>query len=509
MKGWRHVKRTAAGFVLLPLMLFGGTGCARVQGWDAKKALIDNAAVVSYEGQASLSFEVLKEPGTAMSEEAEQLTAALQGAKISLDSIAKQDQTHASYRGTFTFAGQTVSFRGLQDGSAVTLLPENARRPIRYEGGLAGFNPWNVFSLTEDQREQLREKTVALRPQLYAFLLDKAPGPAKAALSRTEDTINGQTVPVARLEFRMEGDELRGWMRSLLLGILGDEAGIAGLVGQWYDLLSPAFTGEGSPVEELLSRRETAVPLLKTMAQGYLTRLYQDLDPDQGEPSSRTASRILAIRSVQATADFDAEMRLRKADFDLVIMPSDLDMAGTRGIHISGSLERWKLNGPVQAEALNSDNAVDIGPESEPSLLLAAFDETSPVYRLLQDTFHVNRRVIRVHVGEDDPPDGKTPYIRDGSALIPLSLAVEKLNAEVLWDNTRSQAVITDSRTGTEAVFTPGSDSAMLNGRPVPLGVPAELAAGTVFVPLRFLAESFGAKVSWDNRTRTVMIVRE
>lgn len=45
-----------------------------------------------------------------------------------------------------------------------------------------------------------------------------------------------------------------------------------------------------------------------------------------------------------------------------------------------------------------------------------------------------------------------------------------------------------------------------LNGRPLDIDVPPVISRGRVFVPLRFVAETFGADVGWDPGTRTVRI---
>lgn len=54
-----------------------------------------------------------------------------------------------------------------------------------------------------------------------------------------------------------------------------------------------------------------------------------------------------------------------------------------------------------------------------------------------------------------------------------------------------------------------GNNKAMINGFEVPLDVPPSIIKGRTFVPIRFISEAFGAQVEWDNETRTVRIFLE
>jgi len=54
-----------------------------------------------------------------------------------------------------------------------------------------------------------------------------------------------------------------------------------------------------------------------------------------------------------------------------------------------------------------------------------------------------------------------------------------------------------------------GDKKAMVNGFEVPLDVPPSIIKGRTFVPIRFISEAFGAEVEWDGETRTVRIFLE
>lgn len=111
--------------------------------------------------------------------------------------------------------------------------------------------------------------------------------------------------------------------------------------------------------------------------------------------------------------------------------------------------------------------------------------------------------LVRVNGAVLDFPDTR-PVIRSGRALVPIRAIVEALGARVEWDAQARTATITLHKTVVK--LTAGETTAQVDGRPVTLDVPADILGGRILVPLRFLAESLGARVGWDAATRTAAI---
>lgn len=53
------------------------------------------------------------------------------------------------------------------------------------------------------------------------------------------------------------------------------------------------------------------------------------------------------------------------------------------------------------------------------------------------------------------------------------------------------------------------AEYATMNGKLVPLDVPAQILNGRTMVPIRFIAEALGCEVEWLDKERTVVIRRE
>jgi hypothetical protein len=101
--------------------------------------------------------------------------------------------------------------------------------------------------------------------------------------------------------------------------------------------------------------------------------------------------------------------------------------------------------------------------------------------------------------------EGMGPVQVEGHILVPVRGVLEKLGAEVAW-MPESQTVV--ASTGKmEIVLHIRDTQAKVNGKMVELDTPAQVLSGHTMVPLRFLSESLGADVRWDDASRTVIIV--
>ena len=102
--------------------------------------------------------------------------------------------------------------------------------------------------------------------------------------------------------------------------------------------------------------------------------------------------------------------------------------------------------------------------------------------------------------------DDVAPFVArsTGQTLVPVRALATAVGGTVEWEGeTRTVRIVLG---GQQIALTPGSTSALVDDRPVALSQPAVLWQGRTLVPLRFVAEGFGAQVTWDNATRSVRI---
>lgn len=92
-------------------------------------------------------------------------------------------------------------------------------------------------------------------------------------------------------------------------------------------------------------------------------------------------------------------------------------------------------------------------------------------------------------------PDQK-PYINEDSrTMVPVRFVAQEMGAAVDWNNDTETVTIT--RAGTTIKLTVGQSVADVNGVPKAFDTKAVLVNDRTMVPLRFISETFGARVDW------------
>lgn len=96
------------------------------------------------------------------------------------------------------------------------------------------------------------------------------------------------------------------------------------------------------------------------------------------------------------------------------------------------------------------------------------------------------------------------PVIENGRTLVPMRGIFEALGAIVAWDEKTSTVI--GVKDDVAIVLQIGNDVAKVNGKNVNLDAPAKIVNSRTMVPARFVAEALGCTVDWDEATQTVII---
>ena len=97
----------------------------------------------------------------------------------------------------------------------------------------------------------------------------------------------------------------------------------------------------------------------------------------------------------------------------------------------------------------------------------------------------------------------ETPYVvGEGVTLVPVRVIAEAFGAKVDWDGT--DKMVTLSTEDKIIRLWIGKDTASVDGKEVTLLSAPQLTNSVTMVPLRFISESFGADVSYDDETRAI-----
>ncbi|QRG67605.1 family 10 glycosylhydrolase [Brevibacillus choshinensis] len=113
---------------------------------------------------------------------------------------------------------------------------------------------------------------------------------------------------------------------------------------------------------------------------------------------------------------------------------------------------------------------------------------------------------ISIYLDGQQVKSDVAPYIlpKINVTMVPLRVISESLGAEVYWDQSKQTATIL--KQDTVLSMTVNQTYALVNDSTVQLDASAQNKQGRVMVPLRFVSEQLGLKVSWEQATRTITL---
>lgn len=92
-----------------------------------------------------------------------------------------------------------------------------------------------------------------------------------------------------------------------------------------------------------------------------------------------------------------------------------------------------------------------------------------------------------------------------GSVMIPIRVVMEELGFKVNWENKTGTVTIQKADTSIKLVV--DKKTATVNGSQTTVPVAPYLKGDTTMVPLRFISEQMGLKVTWENTTKSVFLI--
>lgn len=116
----------------------------------------------------------------------------------------------------------------------------------------------------------------------------------------------------------------------------------------------------------------------------------------------------------------------------------------------------------------------------------------------------IDNPVVKIN-GADSTVEA--PYLYEGTTLVPLRVITTAFGAVPEWDGETQTITL---KYGDKVIkLTIGSKEADVNGEAAALPVPPQLNNGTTMVPIRFISENFGAKVSYNDEQKIITITGE
>ncbi|MDB5056176.1 MAG: hypothetical protein JWM44_4226 [Bacilli bacterium] len=114
---------------------------------------------------------------------------------------------------------------------------------------------------------------------------------------------------------------------------------------------------------------------------------------------------------------------------------------------------------------------------------------------------------IKVDLNGNELAFDQPPVLINNRTMVPLRKIFEALGATINWDQATSTVTATKGQIVVK--LTIGSNVGYVNDKEVSLDAAAVVLNERTLVPVRFIGSSFGAKVTWDDITKSVVIKTE
>ena len=124
----------------------------------------------------------------------------------------------------------------------------------------------------------------------------------------------------------------------------------------------------------------------------------------------------------------------------------------------------------------------------------------------IEIAFQIGSDILKIN-GSDTQVETAPYVVGEGVTMVPIRVITEAFGAVVEWNEEEQSITITYE--GVEMRLVVGSIEATINGRSLTVLSPPEVYNDRTMVPLRFISENFGADVSYDGETESVLVVKE
>lgn len=103
-----------------------------------------------------------------------------------------------------------------------------------------------------------------------------------------------------------------------------------------------------------------------------------------------------------------------------------------------------------------------------------------------------------------------SPFVDgNGGMQVPIRPLAKQLGYKINWSHNGSQVRITLQSNGRTIKLTTGSKAADVNGKRVTMTSPALFKNSRMFIPVRFISETLGYKMQWDNKNGIAIISKD
>jgi hypothetical protein len=503
--------------VVCAVMLFLA-GCQPVGGLDLNQMMISQLGMKSYEGKASFTIDLNVDDSMLTSEE-KLIYQLFAKSRLEITDMKVQNLATMSMKGNYIYSNGTIPFAINYSPEQYVIEIEGAERPIVIPSEIsAGDVPAEAKAI----QETLIDKYSELLQVFGAFIVPNLPNPEHISVEKASVEVNGEALDLYQINAEVYGSEFIDLLVQTVENMIADEEGLKTFLGQLYDALVPVIqelvAASGGEQDDpamamilaYLENKTLAVEFAYTTIQTQLAQFSGEIDAALAEMAASAGLVFNDDSYIKMQLFVDEDFTLRKQDFEVAFTPP-AGMSSLQKISVAGGYEFWNVNQPVEIESIDTSNAFVAKENTKTAHFLKTVDKSSKLYELLVKDLKVTKKSVRLNMNEDQygVEFSNRPYIKNSVTLVPVRFVSENLDAEVSWNQANKQVTVIDILTDKKIVLTVGSKVAYVDGKEVVLETSAEINHNSTYVPVRFIAESLGATVQWDQVTRVISIGKE
>ncbi|MDB5053538.1 MAG: copper amine oxidase domain protein [Bacilli bacterium] len=263
-------------------------------------------------------------------------------------------------------------------------------------------------------------------------------------------------------------------------------------------------------VESMMKDRPMAIEFLHTEVKQLLVVLMVAVDSLENQKDSPVSQVFNDKSYVKANLYVDNDGKLRKSKIEVKLAPPKKDNGGIAEINLTMESEHWNINQPVQADVIDTTDSLSVSMMTRPAEMLNLLDKNSVLYDLLKNDLKITRKTFNLNMNDAAyQPFSFKPYIDQGVTMVPARYITQQFEADLTWNDAAQQITISDAASGAVIVLTLDSKIAEVNGKKVELDKMVRNRDGVTYVPLKFIADSLGAAIHWNEADNTITITRD
>lgn len=493
---------------MLCLLAVTAAGCQSIAGLDLNAAIFQSLKAKTQESRSTVALAVAFEPEAfeGLDKRERERLELLRDLRLRIDTAKVENESRSSVSGALLVGGKEIGFSVQQDESSATLRLDGLKRPISLaldEASLldlgSGASLTDVVSGSEATPEQTGALARELVDRAGSYWIHNLPNASRLEVKPVAQSVYGGGTALWQVDAGWKGMELFDWAHAYVKALLADSAGLAAMLDGLFEVLQdhPEAGATDDDGEPLTDEDKAA---FVEEGQEAIAGMLQDASDSMEEARSEEDLGELFTEgtSLNVKLLLDAGLDIRSLDAALTWAPGAEAAADipVSSVSLRIQTELWNVNGAVVADKPQAASA---------SWSPDRWSGTAGASRFLRDfdrgsdAYKLLKQELRLgRQSAEFYAYGYDSYISvpSGQALVPLRSLADSMGASLTYDSGRKKWALADDARGRTIWLAKGSKTVFAGSAKTQLSFPPTVIDGTLYVPAKDIAKLLGASAS-------------